>query len=293
MLVNFNYLLEDAEKRNYGVGIIEAWDNFTIQAAVEAAIEEKSPSAVMAWKYFIEKIGIETYADIALSYINSTDVPIALCLDECQDFSFILKCIKAGFSFVMHDGGAGEYGDSEKLDYNENVKRTKEIVKIAHALNVTVEASLGEVPLAKEGKKKGMETGSYTDLDQAYDFVKKTGIDILAPSIGNIHGLYKEKWPEPDWELAKKLVDTTGVPCALHGSSGASDEQLRKAISVGFRKINIATRYNEIYRKTLFEEISKCEGYACPFNSCVAAAEEFKNEAKRLMREVYNSSGKC
>ena len=94
MLVNFNYLLKDAIDKNYAIGIVEVWDNFTIKAAVEAAVEENSPTALLAGQNFIETIEIKPFADMALSYINEVEAPIALCLDECQDFSFIVKCIK-------------------------------------------------------------------------------------------------------------------------------------------------------------------------------------------------------
>ena len=291
MLVNFNYLLKEAIRNNYAVGIMEVWDLHTIKAGIEAAVEENSPAALLAGQTFIDGIGIKPFADIALSYINSVDIPIALCLDECKDFNFIVKCIKAGFSFVMHDGAAGEHNQGRKLSFEENVSLTREIVKIAHAANVTVEASLGEIPLSIGGVVTQLSAKSgYTDPEQALEFVQKTGIDILAPSIGNIHCLYKDKWPEPDWILAEKIVRRIGIPCCLHGASGAKDEQIRKAISIGFKKINIGTRYNEIYRKALLEELQKCEGLGCPFNSSNVAANTYKKEAKRLMHEVYRSS---
>lgn len=291
MLSNFNYLLNDAVKNDYGVGIMEVWDLHTIKAAVEAAVEENSPAAVLAGQTFIEGIGVKQFAALALSYINNVEVPIALCLDECHNFDFVIKCIKEGFSFVMFEGESSELAGGKSLAFEDNVNMTKKIVEAAHAVNVTVEASLGEMPLSSGGIVQNLEiTGARTDPDMAYEFVKKTGIDILAPSIGNIHCLYKDKWPEPDWELAKTIVDRIGIPCSLHGASGAKDEQIRKAISIGFRKVNIGTRYNEIYRKALISQLQKCEGLGCPFNSSIIASEEYKKEAKRLMREVYRSS---
>lgn len=291
MLTNFNYLLKDAIEKDYGVGIIEVWDLHTIKAAVEAANEENSPSAILAGQTFIEGIGVKSFADLALSYINDVEVPIALCLDECKDFGFIIKCIKAGFSFVMFDGAIGEHNSGKGLSFEENLSITKRVVDVAHAVNVTVEASLGDIPLSEGGIISDFKNkAAITDPGQAKKFVDETGIDILAPSIGNIHCLYKEKWPEPDWLLAETIVKTIGIPCALHGASGATDAQIRKAISIGFKKINIGTRYNEIYRKALIVELQKCEGLGCPFNSSIIAADSFKNEAKRLMRNVYMSS---
>lgn len=293
MLTNFNYLLKDAIKKNYAIGIIEVWDNYTIKAAVEAGIEENSPTALLAGQNFIEGIEIKQFADMAISYIEETELPVALCLDECQDFDFIIKCIKAGFSFVMHEGGSGEYGGKKQLSFSENVEITRQIVRVAHAAGVTVEASLGEMPLSKGGEAGDLSIqGGRTDPEQAVQFVRKTGIDILAPSVGNIHCVYKNNWPEPDWDLASEIIRKVDIPCSLHGGSGASDEQLRKAISIGFKKINIGTRYNEIYRKALLKELDECEGLGCPFNSGEKAADSVKEESKRLMREVYRSSDK-
>ncbi len=293
MLTNFNYLLKDAISKNYGVGIIEVWDLFTIKAAVEAAVEENSPAALLAGQNFIEQIGIKQFAELSISYIDEIEVPIALCLDECQNFDFIIKCIKSGFSFVMHEGGGGEYGGKEPLSFKENMEITREIVKVAHAVGVTVEASLGEMPLSTEGKVGGLTLkGGITNPDQATEFVKVTGIDILAPSIGNIHCLYKDKWPEPDWDVAEEIVRKAGIVCSLHGASGATDEQIIKAISIGFRKVNIGTRYNEIYRIAMLEELKKCEGLGCPFDSGNVAKNSVKKEASRLMRNVYRSSNR-
>jgi fructose-bisphosphate aldolase class II len=293
MLTNFNYLLKDAIEKDYGVGIIEVWDLHTVKAAVEAAVEENSPSALLAGQNFIEGIGVNSFADLALSYINNVEVPIALCLDECKDFDFIVKCIKAGFSFVMFDGAIGEHGGGKNLSFEDNLRITQNVVRVSHAVNVTVEASLGDIPLSEGGIITDFKNHMFnTNPEQAKVFVEQTGIDILAPSIGNIHCLYKDKWPEPDWVLAENIVKKVGIPCALHGASGATDDQIRKAISIGFRKVNIGTRYNEIYRQALIRELQKCEGLGCPYNSSIAAGEAYKSEAKRLMRDVYRSSNR-
>ncbi|MGM0366209.1 MAG: class II fructose-bisphosphate aldolase [Actinomycetota bacterium] len=292
MLVNYNYLLKDAFERDYGVGAIEVWDSYTIKAAVDCAREENSPSALLAGQPFVESLGIESFANLAVTQINSVEVPIALCLDECTDFDFIINCIKAGFSFVMFDGGGGEHIGEQKISFEENVKISREVAKVSHAAGVTVEASLGQMPLATGGHYREEERKGLTDPKQALEFVSSTGIDILAPSIGNIHCLYRESWPEPDWELGERIVDKIRIPCALHGASGATDDQIRRAISIGFRKINMGTRFNEIYREALTEEIKKCEGLGCPLNANTEASKAYKAEVKRLMKDVFISSGK-
>ncbi len=292
MLVNYNYLLKDAFQRDYGVGAIEVWDSYTIKAAVDCAQEENSPSALLAGQPFVQSLGIESFAKLAITQINSVEVPIALCLDECTEYDFIIQCIKAGFSFVMFDGGGGEHLGEQTISFQENVQISKDVVKAAHASKVTVEASLGEMPLAQEGHYQKDNGNGLTDPDQAAEFVSKTGIDILAPSIGNVHCLYKQSWPEPDWELGRKIIQKIQIPCALHGASGATDQQIRRAMSIGFRKINMGTRFNEIYREALTEEIKKCEGLGCPLNANIEAAAAYKKEVKRLMRDVFQSSGK-
>ncbi len=293
MLVNFNYLLKKAIKDNYGVGAIEAWDIQTLKAIVETATEERSPIGILVGQEVLEKNGLEHFTALALSFINGTEIPIALCLDECSNFDFILKCIKAGFSFVMFEPGPSEYGNNKIISFEENIFITKKITEIAHISNVTVEASLGEMPLSKKGYTRDLEIeGTFTDPDKAYRFVKETNIDILAPSIGNIHCLYKDKWPEPDWNLAKTIVDKIGIPCALHGASGATNEQINKAISVGFRKINIGTKFNEIYRVALIEELQKCAGLNCPINASIIASNKIKEELRCIIKYAFKSSNR-
>ena len=293
MLVNFNYLLKKAIKDNYGVGAIEAWDIQTLKAVVETAVEEQSPIGILVGQGVLEKNGLEHFTALALSFINGTEIPIALCLDECSDFDFIMKCIKAGFSFVMFEPGPSEYGNRKVISFEENISITKKITEIAHILNVTVEASLGEMPLSKDGYTSDLEIeGTFTDPDKAYRFVRETNIDILAPSIGNIHCLYKDKWPEPDWDLAKNIVDKIGIPCALHGASGATNEQIDKAVKIGFRKINIGTKFNEIYRVALLEELQKCAGLDCPIDASINASNKIKEELKTIIKYAFKSSNR-
>ena len=291
MLANFNYLLKQAINDNYAIGIAEVWDLNTMKAGVEAAIEENSPFGILSCQHYIEGIGLEQFRDLAFSYINSTDIPIALCLYECNDINFIFKCIKAGFTFVMFDGEGGEAGSNKELSFEENVNISKKIVEFAHLAGVTIEASLGKMPMAKGGLTSQLAmTGKKTNPEQALEFVSRTGIDILAPSIGNIHCAYEENWPEPDWDLAKRISDKINIPLSLHGGSGATDEQLKKAISVGFKKINMGTRYDDMYRKALMEELNKCEGWGCSFDAGNNAANKVKAEIKRLMHDIYKSS---
>ena len=287
-LVSTTELLNAAVIGNYGIGGIEAWDQTSLKAAIDAAVETNSPLQVLVGGPEVETIGIKAFTQMAYGYIAESSVPIALHLDECTDVDTIKKCMQAGFSSVMFDGA--------ELDFAENVKITKEIVEIAHASGISVEASLGEMPYSVKGTtelENSDDMSSYlTNVDQAIEFVAKTQIDVLAPSVGNIHALYSATMPEPNLELSKELYESTKRPLSMHGSSGASDEQVRQMITAGFKKINIGTRLMEIYRSTMRTGIDKHEGYPCAFKILQECRLAMKDEVKRLIIEVYRSNNK-
>lgn len=197
--------------------------------------------------------------------------------------------------------------DGSAIDFDENIRITKKIVEFSHFFNVSVEASLGKMPYSFEGTTGLIKINedeiikvddlsrniNLTNIDEAIEFVSKTGIDILAPSIGNVHALYLDSIPEPNWVLGKKIHEAVKVPLALHGSTGATDIQIKKAISIGFRKINVATKFYEIYRKTMIKTVEKYKGYASAFlilNDCKLS---MKKEIERLIKEVYHSDNKA
>ena len=174
-------------------------------------------------------------------------IPMVLHLDHAESFDVIMHALRNGFTSIMFDGS--------KLDYDENVSKTKEIVRLCHAVNVSVEAELGAVGGAEGGELAGRaDPALFTDPEQAYDFVSSTGINALAVAIGNVHGRYKGK-PQLDFDRLEKIKGYTDIPIVLHGGSGISDEEFRKLISLGISKINFFTGMAQAALETVKEEL--------------------------------------
>ncbi len=287
-IVNFKNLLKDAIDKKYGVCAAEIWDQFSIKAFIDAAREVRSPIILIINTSVVEKFGIKPVVSLVKIYAESTDIPIVLHLDECLEPELIFKCIKEGFPSVMFDGA--ELG----LNLTENIKQTREIVKYAHFMGVTVEASLGKMPLTKNGYTDNLSKPMVKTIpEEAKEFCLQTKIDSLAPSFGNYHECYKETWPEPDFKLVRKIFDITGgVPISGHGCTGISYKQVNEAIKSGIVKFNTGTLFQVYFRESMKKYIDKYEGYPAAFNICYDAMVDLKEYLKNKMVKVFNSAYK-
>ena len=186
------------------------------------------------------------------------DIPVILNLDHGTSFDAVMKAIRLGFTSVMFDGSG--------LSYEENIRQTAEVVKMCHALGISVEAELGAVGGDEGGSLYGScDSSKFTDPSKATDFVTRTGIDALAVAIGNAHGKYRGE-PKLDFPRLQAIQEQTGLPLVLHGGSGISDADFRKAISLGIHKINFYTGMSQNalvaveqamqHRETAYDELA-------------------------------------
>jgi fructose-bisphosphate aldolase class II len=180
-------------------------------------------------RFMLHYYSPDCMALVCKEMIKHSKVPAAIHLDHGKTFDGVMIALRAGFSSVMFDGSS--------LDYEENVKQTAEIVKIAHAFGVAVEGELGYVGRAGTDE---LTPDSFTRPDQAADFVRRTGVDALAVAIGNQHGQYKGI-PKLDFERLKVIRGTVECGLVLHGGSGIGNEDFKEAIRCGINKINIYT----------------------------------------------------
>lgn len=229
MLVNMKEMLRTAKEEGYGVIATDAWNSTSLKAMVEIAEETKSPIILSLAEVHLPYFSLREMADLAKLYTKDVSVPVALHFDHGMTFDEIIKAIHAGFTSVMIDASACEY--------EENVRRTKEIVKIAHAVNVSVEAEIGHVGGAEGGGDDGNDS-LLTEPAEAARFVEETGVDCLAVSVGTAHGLY-QGIPKLDFERLAEIAQAVEVPLVLHGGSGSGDENLRKAVELGISKVNV------------------------------------------------------
>ena len=229
-------LLDEAQKGGYAVGAFNVYNYETILGIVKAAQEEKVPVIVAFGERYLENMDFESVALVAERLAREVSMPIALHLDHCKSVDPIVQAIRAGFTSVMFDGSS--------LPFAQNVAATRDIVRIAHAAGVSVEAELGAIALGDRSNEEAAEQ-IYTDPEQACELVETSGVDALAVSIGTVHGLYKGE-PKIDVGTLKAIRRLVAVPLVLHGGSGTPEDVLRECIRNGICKINVNTEISTL-----------------------------------------------
>lgn len=232
MLVNMNEILAKAREGKYGVGFFNAVNVEMARAVIETAEELNAPVIVGTAQVLLPAMSLERVAEYLIPMAKKAKVPVCVHYDHGLTFEKCMEALQLGFTSVMYDCSTDPY--------EENVEKVAEMVKICHAMNVTVEGELGHVG-NNEGSAEGADPSSFlTDVSLARDFVERTGIDALAVAVGNAHGDYKFP-PKLDFPRITQISEATGVPLVLHGGSGLSDEDFRIAVREGVCKINIFT----------------------------------------------------
>ncbi|WP_434342425.1 class II fructose-bisphosphate aldolase [Mycoplasma capricolum] len=229
-----------ARENHYAIGAFN-FDNLEmLKAIVEAAEESNSPIIAMITESAAKYIGKEIVIASANAIINNTKVPIVLHWDHGYDLDLIKWACDNEFSSVMLDASLD--------DFNTNVNKTLEIVNYAKSKNIEVESEIGHVG----GKEDDTDSNKnkYTSVDEAIKFVNLTQIDALAIAVGTSHGIFKTA-PNLNFDRIKEIKNSINTPLVLHGSSGLSDTDLKKAINSGICKINIGTDLKLVYANSL------------------------------------------
>ena len=248
MLVNATEMLLKARDGHYGVPQFNINNLEWTKAVLTACEEMKSPVILGvsegAGKYMT---GFKTVAAMVSAMVDSMGitVPVALHLDH-GTYEGCKACIEAGFSSIMFDGS--------HYSIEENVEKTKELVALAHAKGLSIEAEVGSIGGVEDGV---VGAGEIADPEECAK-ITALGVDFLAAGIGNIHGVYPENWPGLRLDVLAKIQEKTGtMPLVLHGGTGIPDEMVKDAISKGVSKINVNTEcqivFTEATRK-YFEE---------------------------------------
>lgn len=236
MLVNLKEILAETKSKGYAVPGFDVWTFNGIKAIIEVANELRSPVIIMTSGSCVRNMGVDIPAQIVARLAKS--VPIALHLDHASDLNTIVQAMRAGYTSVMYDGST--------LPIEKNIEQTNQVLSFARALNVSVEAEIGELGRGEEGEK---QTEVLTKVEDALRFYESTHVDALAVAIGTCHGMQSQS-ANLNRELAAELSAIVPVPLVLHGSSGVKDEDIQYVSSLNFGKINFGTKL-----KTLF-----CEG---------------------------------
>ncbi len=282
-LVPAKELLEAAEKGNYAIGAFNCNNMEIIQAIVEAAEEENAPVIVQASQGAIKYAGLEYITALTKIAAENTKVPVALNLDHGTSFEQVVRCIRYGFTAVMIDGSAHPL--------QENIAITKKVVDVARAVGVSVEAELGKIGGTEDDITVDEREATFTDPQEAKEFVEATNVDALAVAIGTAHGVYKGE-PKLDFERLREIRSLINTPIVLHGSSGVPDEAISKAISLGVRKINIDTNLREAFVKKARQVMEEKPNEIDPRKILGPAREAMKEVIKEKIR-LFGSSGKA
>ena len=235
MLVNSKEVLLEAKKGGYAVPAPDFIDLDSARAYCKTAEKLKKPVILSFAQAHSEVISLHEAALIGKFMAEEVSVPVVLHLDHGTDIAFIKEAIELGFTSVMID--------ASMMDFDTNVKMTKEVVEYAHARNVTVEAEIGHVGSGENYENHDNSDSIYTTKEEAKRFVELTDVDSLAVSIGTAHGIYKGGKPALSFDTLHKIRDEVSVPLVLHGGSGTGDDNLKRCAKEGISKINVFTDF--------------------------------------------------
>ena len=233
MLINMSGPLKAAAEAKTALAAFNTYNALTIRSALRAGATEKSPVIIAFGASYLKFMSLDEVYGLCEFYSRRTGQDTVLHLDHCGAPEVVEKALNAGFTSVMIDGS--------RLPYDENLKLSSEIATMAHSYGATVEAELGSLAAGEnshEGEADDRER--FTDPDQAAEFVRKSGIDALAVSIGTVHGMYKAS-PDIRIDILKEINKRVAVPLVLHGASGTPLEMIRSCVENGIRKINVNT----------------------------------------------------
>lgn len=274
MIVNLKNILKIAEAEGCAVGSFNTPNFESLRAVINASESLKQPVIIMHAQVH-EKMGLckmEEIAPIMLFMAERANVPVCVHLDHGTDLDYVRRATELGFTSVMYDGS------EQSLDINR--ANTCIIKEIAERKNISVEAEVGSMGAREAGSGGGESI--YTDPEAAAEFVKSTGIDALACAFGTAHGIYL-KQPKLDFERVRKIKSMINVPIVMHGGSGVSNEDYKKVISCGVRKIN----YYTYMAKAGGEAVDKMADRTF-FHDIAAAAEQGMKENVKAAIRVFS-----
>lgn len=287
MLVTAKEMLDKAKAGHYAVGHFNI-NNLEWTKSILAVAQELNSPVILgvsegAGKYMT---GYKTVAAMVKAMIEEMGitVPVALHLDH-GSYEGCKKCIEAGFSSIMFDGS--------HLPIEENIEKTKELVKLAHENGMSIEAEVGSIGGEEDGV---IGAGEFADPEECKK-IADLGVDFLAAGIGNIHGKYPANWPGLNFDVLAKVQEKTGtLPLVLHGGTGIPADMIKKAITLGVSKINVNTEcqlaFADATRKYI-EAGNDLEGKGFDPRKLLAPGAEAIKDTVREKIELFGSSNKA
>lgn len=239
MLINLKQILDMAEEGGYAIPAFNVYNMETVMGIIRAAEEAKSPVIIQSYSRLFTNEEGYFVSPIVLAAAKRASVPVCFHLDHGAGKTEVIRALRYGASGIMID--------NSNLPFDENKKATKEVVEMCDAAGIPVEGELGHI-----GSVNDAEMQEFTKVDEAVEFVDKTGVCALAILVGTAHGRYK-KAPKLDIQRISDIHKATDAHLVLHGGSGVPDDQLKAAVDAGIRKINFGTDVCYSFLDKVFE----------------------------------------
>lgn len=241
MLINLKDLLKVANENNFAVPAFNISSDAMLKGVMKTCVKESSPVIVAIHPDELSYVG-DSFVEMVKDMANKVDIPVTIHLDHGATLDQIQRAIRDGFTSVMID--------SSLTSFENNVEITKEVIKRAHPVNVSVEAELGTIGTADENNEGTSTEIIYTRVEDAVEFVKETGCDALAVAIGTAHGLYPEGFdPHLKLDLLSEIKSAVDIPLVLHGGSSNPDNEIAEAVKRGINKVNISSDIKSAFYK--------------------------------------------
>jgi len=280
--------LELSQKNGFAIGHFNVADMVLVKAVFASAQELNVPVLIGASSGEREFMGTRQIAAIVRSLREEFDFPIFLNADHTHSLAKAVDAAKAGFDSIVFDLSA--------LPFEQNVRQTKEAVEALKAINpdILIEGEIGDIGTGSEIHEEAPDlTKGLTTPEEAKQFVDSTGIDILAPAVGNMHGMLKsmvqgETKKRLNIKRIGEIKNATRVPLTLHGGSATDDEDFRKAIAAGINIVHINTELRVAWRRGLDEGLTKLPNEVVPYKILPFAVESVKKVALSRLRLFNN-----
>ena len=286
MLMNMKELLSVANEHNFAVPAFNIGTGQILNAVVECC-EEKQAHVILAIHPNELEFQGDSFIEMCKDRANKSHVPMCIHLDHGATMEQVQRAIRCGFTSVMIDASSESFED--------NIKITKEVIKVAHPLGVSVEAELGTIGDIKEdsgNREIGSKEIIFTKPEDAKKFVEETGCDTLAIAIGTAHGIYpKDFVPHLEQELLTEIKNTVSIPLVLHGGSANPDSEIAEAVKRGVNKINISSDIKDAFYQQLRKTLGNDPVIREPFDLYLESIDAMKEVVNQKI-DLFNDADK-
>ncbi|NOZ54712.1 MAG: ketose-bisphosphate aldolase [Gammaproteobacteria bacterium] len=282
-LVNMKNMLNHAYENGYAIGAFDLVNLDFLQGIIDAAERTQSPIILSLAESHFDFFDFELLMPAVEKAAIKSSVPIAIHLDHGSNFEIAVKAISSGCNGIMID--------TSNFPLSDNIEITRSVVSMAHACGVPVEGELGYVP-GVEGEDARLHPGDikYTTVSEAVEYVRNTGIDFLAVSIGTVHGHMQGK-PSLDFQRLQAINEALRIPLVIHGGTGLENEQFKQLIRHGVCKINYYTALSDAAAKQIRHNASHSQSLSY-FNMVKGISDVISAEVERCLH-LWGSAGKA